>query len=98
MGKILKRILTKSGYKYLIILAALDWATYYLWINDPAYAVKHRKNLELVCQFQDGVRIVPKYRIITYDDEKNFWVFTNGWTRNCSIVDKRTGNKIDFGH
>ncbi len=98
MKKLLERILTKPGYRYLVVIAAFVWAVHYLWVNDPAYVVKHHANLELVCQFKDGTRIVPKNKIVAYDGEKDVWGFTNGWASNCSIVDERTDNEIDFGH
>ena len=98
MKKILKRLMEKPGYKYLVIIAAFGWAVHYLWVTDPAYVVKNHANLELVCQFKDGVRIVPKNKIVAYIDDKDTWSFTDGWAKNCSIVDEKSGNEIDFGH
>ena len=96
--RIVDRFLKKPGYKYLVALVALGWAVHYLWVNDPAYVVKHHKNLQLICQFEDGVRIVPKNKIVAYIDDENTWSFTDGWASNCSIVDEQTGTEIDFRH
>ena len=54
-------------------------------VTDPVYQIKHDPNAELVCDFEDGERVVPKDKISGYIEEEDTWVFTNGYARNCRI-------------
>jgi len=70
---------------FLILTIILAGMVYVLNITDPVNKIKGNKNLELICEFKDGYRTVPKDKIFAYDGEQDMWVFTNGYAHNCSI-------------
>jgi len=83
----LERLRNKKGYRYLGIIALVVILFSGLRYTDPVYKLKSNNKLQLQCLFQNGYRIVPKNKIIAYDDESGTWAFVNGWARNCEIVD-----------
>jgi len=83
----LERIKNKKGYRYLGIIALVVVLFTGLKHTDPVYKLKSNKNLQLQCLFQNGYRIVPKNKIIAYDDEQNVWAFNNGYAKNCEVID-----------
>jgi len=83
----LERLKNKKGYRYLGIIALVVIMFMGIKYTDPVYKLKNNKNLQLECLFKNGYRIVPKNKIIAYDDEQNTWAFSNGWARNCEIID-----------
>ena len=89
MEKLLERIRTKPGYKYLAIIAIIVIALDYLRVSNLAYEVKHNPNLHLICDFKNGSREVPKDKIVTYIGDEDVWSFTNGWAQQCTIVNDK---------
>jgi hypothetical protein len=58
---------------------------YGIYVTDPVVQIKQNPDAQLVCEFRDGVRVVPKDKIVAYDDERDVWAFTNGSAHNCWI-------------
>ena len=62
----------------------------FLYVNfkiDPINKIKSGE-YELVCEFEDGERIVPVDKIISYIDDEDCWAFTNGYACNCQLIKK----------
>jgi len=87
MEKIIERIKTKPGYKFLGLLLLIYLFYHILEVTSPEYYIKNGK-AELYCDFGDGYRLVPKEKIVGYIDDVNYWAFTNGYARNCYVAKK----------
>jgi len=71
--------------KLILIFAAVAAAIWGLWVTDPVHELKSNPNAVLYCEFEDGVKIVDKNKIVAYDDERDVWAFTNGYAHNCWV-------------
>jgi hypothetical protein len=93
MNKLLNRIKTKPGYKFLAVILVIVGLFHVAYINSPEHKVKTGEKV-LVCEFAGGREesIDPKL-IVAYDGEKDMWVFTNGYSHNCYLIDNKKDHK-----
>jgi len=83
----LERLKNEKGYRYLGFTALIVIIFMGLKHTDPVYKLKNNGNLQLQCLFQNGYRVVPKDKIVAYDSENGTWAFSNGWAKNCEVID-----------
>ena len=73
-------------FKYLGLVLLFVTLYYGLKLTDPVYQLKQHKNWQLICQMPEGEQIIPKNKIISYIEEEDYWVFSNGYAKNCYIL------------
>ena len=56
---------------------------------DPVHELKNNPNEKLQCYMESGYEIIPKENITGYIEEKDTWTFTNGYSRNCEIINTK---------
>jgi hypothetical protein len=91
MDKILYRIKTKPGYKWLMLLVMLFIAWYILKATDPLNPVYSEK-ANLVCEVvNNGVAydvVIPASKHPTYIGEEDVFAWNGGYSHNCWIEKK----------
>lgn len=54
--------------------------------NDDTLKKLQSGEYKLECMFSDGWRDIQKDKIVGIDDEKGYFLFTNGYARTCKIT------------
>ena len=67
-----------------IVLGSL---TYFYNLTDLATKIKNDPHKYLICEMQDGEREIDKDKIVSFDDISGYWTFTNGYAKNCKVVE-----------
>jgi len=87
MEKIIYRLKTKPGYKFIAILLLLLTPFYLLHLVNKSEIneIKNNDNIVIICNIKGkGETIIDKKLIIGFTDNGGF-IFKNGYAENCYI-------------
>ena len=85
--RLIERIKTKPGYKILGALLVLGALIYTLNKQDNNYIDNFKSGkYTLQCNINGDWKTINPSKIQGFDDETGYYIFTNGFAKNCVIV------------
>ena len=71
---------------FALILILITAYFNFMYFTSPYYQVK-RGDKVLYCYMKDGYKKINTNKITGFIDEKNIWIFENGYAKNCEVKD-----------
>ena len=87
--KLIERIKTKPGYKFIAFVAIIITPLYLLYLENQKelYKIKNDPNIEVQCLIREkGLVSIDKRKITSINDD--VIIFTNGYATNCEIINE----------
>lgn len=77
----------RSMFLSALIITLVSGALLFLSsANDDTLQKLQSGEYKLECMFSDGWKDIPKDKIVGIDDEKGYFLFTNGYARTCKVI------------
>ena len=85
MSKFMAAILILLIAGIFIVLSILMLASLFLSDNDETLPLADDEILICHIKSIDGYRVIDRNKIVEYDPDTGYWIFTNGYAKNCYI-------------